>query len=201
MSYRSLESIIRQRPVAESSYKSFRSALSLIFEKKKPLETHFKDQIVVGQYTTFHFEMCPKAQKLFASLPDGVDVNKAEKTAQFLDQLFAMEKSVTATKKATGEDIKQAETDAEKAMKMGKEAGIGDRLDFVQDHIDTIKSYHKVEDRNPKTDVSPEDIKAKFTRPSLAQTPEPKDMDIDNTKFRISRNLKMQRKLKIIDND
>ena len=201
MSYRSLESIIRVRPVAESNYKSFRSALGMIFEKKKPLETHFKDQIVVGQYRTFHFEMCPKAQKLFASLPDDVDVNKAEKTAQFLDQLFAMEKSVVASKKATGEDIAQAEKDAEKALKMGKEAGIGDKLAFVQDHIDTIKSYHKVEDRNPKTDVSPEDIKTKFTRPSLAQTPEPKDMDIDNTKFRISRNLKMQRKLKIIDND
>ena len=201
MNYKSLESVIRQRPVAESKYKSFRTALSMIFEKKKPLETHFKDQIVVGQYRTFNFEMEPKAQLLYANLPDDVDINKAEKCAQFLDQLFAMEKSVVASKKATGEDIDQAQGHADKAMKMGKEAGIEDKLGFVQKHIDNIKSYHKVEDRNPKTEVSPEDIKTKFTRPSLAQTPEPKDMDIDNTKFRISRNLKMQRKLKIIDND
>jgi hypothetical protein len=201
MTYRSLESIIRTGAQA-GSYKSFRSALASIYEQKiKKLETHYKDQIVVGQYRTFNFEMEPKAQLLFVNLPDDVNVDKAEKCAQFLDQLFAMEKSVVASKKATGEDIAQAEKHAEKAIKMGKEAGIGDKLDFVQKHIADIKAYHKVEDLNPNTDVSPEDIKTKFTRPSLAQTPEPKDMDIDNQKFRISRNLKMQRKLKIIDND
>lgn len=197
MSYRSLESVIRQRPVVETSYKSFRSALMSIFEKK--LETHFKDQIVIGQYRTSHFEMCPDAQKLFTDLPKDADTNKAEKAAQFLDQLFAMEKSVIAVKKATGEDIDQAQKHADKAEKMAKEAGFD--LPFIEKHMKKIKSFHKIEDRNPKTDVSPEDIKTKFTRPSLAQTPEPKDMDIDNSDFRISRNLKMQRKLKIIDND
>ncbi len=201
MSYRSLTSVIRARPKTESSYKSFRSALASIYEQKKKIETHYKDQIVVGGYKTTHFEMCPKAQILYSSLPADVDRNKAEKAAMFLDQLFAMEKSVVASEKATGEDIQQAEKIAEKAMKMAKEANLEKEHAFVQDHIDTIKSYHKVEDLNPKTEVSPEEITKKFSRPSLAQTPEPKDMDIDNTKFRISRNLKMQRKLKIIDND
>lgn len=201
MSYRSLTSVIRARPKTESSYKSFRSALASIYEQKKKIETHYKDQIVIGGYKTTHFEMCPKAQILYSSLPADVDRNKAEKAAMFLDQLFAMEKSVIASEKATGEDIQQAEKIAEKAMKMAKEANLEKEHAFVQDHIDTIKSYHKVEDLNPKTEVSPEEIAKKFSRPSLAQTPEPKDMDIDNTKFRISRNLKMQRKLKIIDND
>ena len=172
-----------------------------MYEQKTKIETHYKDQIVVGGYKTTHFEMCPKAQILYSSLPADVDRNKAEKAAMFLDQLFAMEKSVVASEKATGEDIQQAEKIAEKAMKMAKEANLEKEHAFVQDHIDTIKSYHKVEDLNPKTEVSPEEITKKFSRPSLAQTPEPKDMDIDNTKFRISRNLKMQRKLKIIDND
>ncbi len=145
--------------------------------------------------------MCPKAQKLYSDLPADVDRNKAEKAAMFLDQLFAMEKSVIATEKATSEDIEQAKKLAEKAMKMAKEANLEKEHAFVQEHIKKIESYHKVEDLNPKTEVSPEDVKKKFSRPSLAQTPEPKDMDIDNTKFRVSRNLKMQRKLKIIDND
>jgi len=201
MSYRSLTSVIRARPKTESSYKSFRSALASIYEQKKKIETHYKDQIVIGGYKTTHFEMCPKAQILYSSLPADVDRNKAEKAAMFLDQLFAMEKSVIASEKATGEDIQQAEKIAEKAMKMAKEANLEKEHAFVQDHIDKIKSYHKVEDLNPKTEVSPEEITKKFSRPSLAQTPEPKDMDIDNTKFRISRNMKMQRKLKIIDND
>jgi hypothetical protein len=201
MSYKSLASTIRSRVKTESSYKSFRSALSSIYEQAKKIETHYKDQIVIGGYRTTHFEMCPKAQKLYSDLPADVDRNKAEKAAMFLDQLFAMEKSVIATEKATGEDIEQAKKLAEKAMKMAKEANLEKEHAFVQDHIKKIESYHKVEDLNPKAQVSPEDVKKKFSRPSLAQTPEPKDMDIDNTKFRVSRNLKMQRKLKIIDND
>ena len=201
MTYRSLVSVIRSRPKTESTYKSFRSALASIYEQAAKIETHYKDQIVIGGYRTFHFEMCPKAQILYSNLPEDVDRNKAEKAAMFLDQLFALEKSVIATEKATGEDIQQAEKIAEKAMKMAKEANLEKEHAFVKDHIEKIKSYHKVEDLNPKTEVSPEDITKKFSRPSLAQTPEPKDMDIDNTKFRVSRNMKMQRKLKIIDND
>lgn len=201
MSYRSLESVIRRRPVAEASYKSFRTALGMIYEKKKPLETHFKDQIVVGGYKTSNFEMCPKAQLLYSSLPEDVDRDAAEKAAQFLDKLFALEKAVISVKKANGDDVRSAESYARDAMKMAKEAGLEKEHSFVEDHVKTIKSYHKVEDKNPKTEVSDDEIKTKFARPSLSQTPEPKDMDIDNQKFRISRNLKMQRKLKIIDND
>lgn len=199
--YRSLESIIRQRPVTEGKYKSFRSALASVYEQKTKVETHYKDQIVIGGYRTFNFEMCPKAQLLYSNLPEDVDRNAAEKAATFLDQLFALEKSVIASEKATDEDIEQAKKLAEKAMLMATKAGLESKHGFVKDHVKKIESFHKVEDPNPKTDVSPEEIKKKFSRPSLAQTPEPKDMDIDNQKFRISRNLKMQRKLKIIDND
>lgn len=202
MSYKSLENTIRNRvSFGSGNYKNFRSALSAVYEQKTKIETHYRDQIVIGGYRTFHFEMCPKAQLLYSDLPQDVDRDAAEKAAIFLDQLFAMEKSVIATEKATSEDIRQAEKLAEKAMYMAKEAKLEKEHAFVQDHVNKIKSYHKVEDMNPKTDVSDEDIKKRFTRPSLAQTPEPKDMDIDNQKFRISRNLKMQRKLKIIDND
>jgi len=199
MSYKSLESIIRSRPIIEKKYKSFGSAVRAIYERK--LETDINDQIVVGQYRTSNFEMCPSAQKLYSNLPVDVDRGAAEKTAILLDQLFALEKSVIATKKATAEDIDQAQVYADKVMSMAAKMKMEKEHDFVQKHVTAIEKFHKVEDGNPKTDITPEDLKNRFTRPSLAQTPEPKDMDIDNQKFRISRNLKMQRKLKIIDND
>ena len=85
-------------------------------------------------------------------------------------------------------------------MEMARRADLLKEHDFVEDHVKKIESYHKVEGK-PKETVEPEDIKKKFSRPSLAQTPEPRDMDIDNQKFKVSRNLKAQRKLKIIDND
>ena len=199
MSYKSLESIIRSRPIVEKKYNSFGSAVRAIYERK--LETDVHDQIVVGQYRTSNFEMCPGAQKLYGDLPVDVDRNAAEKAAILLDQLFALEKSVVATKKATADDIKQAQEYADKVMSMAKKMKLEKQHDFVQGHVTAIEKYHKVEDGNPKTDITPEDLKNRFTRPSLAQTPETKDVDIDNQKFRISRNLKMQRKLKIIDND
>lgn len=199
MSYKSLESIIRSRPLAEKKYRSFGSAVRSIYERK--LETDIHDQIVVGQYRTSNFEMCPAAQKLYGDLPVDIDRNTAERAAIELDNLFALEKSVVATKKATADDIKQAQTHVDKVMSLAKKMGLEKEHSFAQDHVKNIEKFHKVEDGNPKTDITPEDLKNRFTRPSLAQTPEVKDVDIDNQKFRISRNLKMQRKLKIIDND
>lgn len=200
MAYQSLESTIRNKPITEKKYVSFRSALQKVFEQKAKVETHEKDQIVVGSYRTSHFEMCPKAQLLYADLPEKTVLPAAERTAQLLDQLFALEKSVMATEKATGEDIKQAKDYADKIMEMARRAELLKEHDFVEDHIKKIESYHKAEGKPTET-VDPEDIKKKFSRPSLAQTPEPRDMDIDNQKFKVSRNLKAQRKLKIIDND
>lgn len=198
--YRTLESTIRHGGERGSTYKSFRSSLKTIFEKK--IETHYRDQIVVGSYVTSHFEMSPKAQLLYSSLPDDVNRAAAEKSAVLLDRLFALEKSVIATKKATSEDIAQAEAYAQKVLIVAMQAGMEDQhKKIVQDSVDTIKSLHKVENLNPKENPSDKEIKNKFTRPSLSQTPEPNDMDIDNQKFRISRSLQMQRKLKIIDND
>ncbi len=198
--YKTLESTIRSGIKSQRSYISFRSAIQQVYEQKAKVETHEKDQIVVGAYRTSHFEMCPKAQLLYADLPDKTVLPAAERTAQLLDQLFALEKSVIATEKATGEDIKQAKDYADKIMEMARRADLLKEHDFVADHVKKIESYHKVEGK-PEENVDPEDIKKKFSRPSLAQTPEPRDMDIDNQKFKVSRNLKAQRKLKIIDND
>lgn len=200
MNYKSLENTIRYQVRTESSYRSFGSALRAIFEKKT-VETDIHDQIVVGTYQTRNFEMCPSAQKLYSDLPNDIDTNAAEKAAIFLDQLFALEKSVIASKKANADDVEQAQKLADKAMFMANRMKMEKEHKFVQSHVDTIDSFHKVEDGNPKTDITPEDLKNRFTRPSLAQTPEPKDMDIDNKKFKISHSIKAQRKLKIIDND
>jgi hypothetical protein len=200
MGYKSLESVIRNKTKTEGTYISFRSAIKSIFVQISKVETHEKDQIVVGAYRTSHFEMCPKAQLLYADLPEKTVLPAAERTAQILDQLFALEKSVISTEKATGEDIKQAKDYADKAMEMARRANLTDEHKFVADHVKKIESYHKVEGP-PKEKVDPEEVKKKFSRPSLSQTPEPKDMDIDNQKFKVSRNLKAQRKLKIIDND
>ena len=72
---------------------------------------------------------------------------------------------------------------------------------FIDKHVKEIEKYHKVEDNNPKSDVTDADVKKALQRPPVMPTKETQDADIDNQKFAISRALKMQRKLKIIDND
>jgi hypothetical protein len=199
MTYRSLESVIRSGVKSESKYMSFKTAVRTIFEKR--IEKDYNDQIVVGGYRTFQFDMCPKAQKLYSDLPVDIDRNRAEVAARMLDQLFGLEKGVIATEKATDEDIKQAKTYADRIMDQARMLGLSKEHAFVADHIKTIESYHKTEADKPKTDVTDDDIKKAFNRPPIAPTKEIQDSDIDNQKFRISRNLKAQRKLKIIDND
>ena len=183
MTYRSLESVIRSGVKSESKYMSFKTALRTIFEKR--VEKDYSDQIVVGGYTTSNFEMCPKAQKLYSDLPVDVDRNRAEVAARMIDQLFALEKSVVATEKATSEDIRQAKKYAERIMDQARMLDLTKEHAFVADHIKAIESYHKVEDSKPKTDVTDDDIAKAFKRPPIAPTKETNDADIDNQKFRI----------------
>ena len=199
MTYRSLESVIRSGAKSESKYMSFNTAIRTIFEKR--VEKDSSDQVVVGGYKTTHFDMCPKAQKLYSDLPSEIDRNRAETTARMLDQLFALEKGVVATEKATGEDIKQAKKYADRIMDQARMLDLTKEHSFVADHVKEIESFHKVEDRNPKTNVTDDDVEKALERPPVMPTKEIQDSDIDNQKFRISRNLKTQRKLKIIDND
>lgn len=198
MTYKSLATIIRERARGGSTYKSLTNTYRSIYEKY--VETHSSDQIVVGGYRTKHFEQCPRAQKLYSNLPEDIDRNRAEIAAKFLDQLFALEKGIVATEKATSEDIEQAERYAERAKDQARMLNMEQEHSFIDDHIKVIKSFHKVPG-GPKEVVTDDDIKKVFTRPPVDDTPERRDVDIDNQKFRISRSIKAQRKLKIIDND
>ena len=198
MTYRSLESIIRNPIRVEGTYMNLSNAYRSIYEKR--VEKDSTDQVVVGGYTTKNFEQCPGAQQLYSNLPANVDRNRAEVAARFLDQLFGLEKGVFATEKASSEDIKAAKTYADRAMDQARMLGLEKEHDFVAKHVSAIEQYHKPAEQ-PKADVTPEDIKKAFARPPVDQTKETQDADIDNQRFRISRNLKAQRKLKIIDND
>jgi hypothetical protein len=198
MTYRSLASIIRNPIRVEKAYMSLSNAYRSIYEKR--VEKDAGDQIVVGGYTTKNFEQCPDAQKLYSNLPVEVDRNRAETTARFLDQLFGLEKGVIATEKASADDVKAAKTYADRAKDQARMLGLEKEHDFIDAHVQEIEKYHKPAE-GPKENVTSDDIKKAFARPPVDPTKETKDSDIDNQKFRISRNIKAQRKLKIIDND
>jgi hypothetical protein len=167
------------------------------------IEKDQSDQIVAGTYKTKNFEMCPVAQKLFASINKDQTVtnpDKLEKMAILHDQLFALEKQAIAKEQSSVDDSKEAELIAQKIYMLGDDLKLGDKLGYIKTHLDVIKSYNKPDQMvfdNPSPDV----IRKRMTEPPSSRTIEPEDRDIDNSKFVISRNIKAQRKLKIIDAD
>lgn len=164
-------------------------------------ETDMNDQIAVGSYQTKSFEMSNPAQKLYSNLPVDVDTNGAEQAAIHLDKLFDMEKDVTVRKHASRQDLTTAKQHAEKVKSLAKGIGLGDEHAFVDKHVANIEKHVKDEKH-----LAPHEFESPTTNPKY-QTPakdyttdRTSDRDMDNTRhFRISRGLKAQRKMKIID--
>lgn len=206
--YRSLESIYRdvRRGVAETtSTQSLVNSIKRVVLGEQPnyIEKHFKDQIVAGTYRTKNFEQAPKAQLLYTSLPKKTNPADAERAAIFQDQLFALEKKVLATSRATPEEIEAARTLVKNIMHLANIMNLGVEHGYVNDSLAKIEKYATLEPNaidNDKLNLDKE-VERRFGVPPYHETPERRDMDIDNSKFLLSRNLKAQRKLKIIDND
>ncbi len=167
--------------------------------EKKMIEKDQGDQIAAGTYVTKHFEMCPGAQKLFASLPPEVRPDDAEKLAILHDRLFALEKHAVSQERTTDDEVEEAGQLADRIRMMADMMGISSRVNYVDDHLKIFNKY-KEKDQNVFDKVD-NNVMRRLRTPTITQTPEPKDSDIDNKNFRLSRNLKAQRKLKIIDAD
>ena len=170
-----------------------------LFEQRSKLEKDQADQIAAGTYRTKNFEMCPKAQKLFVSLPRNTNPDLAEKMAILHDQLFGIKKHTVAAERSTSDDSKEASHIVEKIRMLGDRMGISDKLGYLDGHLGDIKSYEQ-SDSGPFDKITPEIMKRLQTPPTSAKAG-PKDTDIDSSKFILSRNLKAQRKLKILDTD
>lgn len=167
--------------------------------ERKFMEKDQGDQIAAGTYVTKHFEVCPEAQKLFASLPPSARPEDAEKFAILHDKLFALEKHAIAQERTTDDEVEEAGDIADKIRMMADMMGVSNRIKYVDGHMKLFQKY-KQKDQMVFDKVTP-DVMNRLRTPTITQTPEPKDSDIDNSKFLLSRSLKAQRKLKIIDAD
>ena len=206
MKFRSLERVIKEvagRVTPTGKYLSLQHSVRQILEKKGHyVETDPNDQVVVGTYKTKSFEQSDDAQKLYSNLPKDTPPDTAEKSAILHDKLFDLHKSVLASGRATKENMDTADQLVGQIkklaadMKLSKEHGYLDRVvnDFSS-HLDDSGNT-----MNSKS-LDVEKINDRFASPSKEQTKERQDGDIDNSKFLITRNIKAQRKIKIIDAD
>jgi hypothetical protein len=162
------------------------------------------DQVFVGSYRTQHFEASPEAQKLYMNLPKDTNPNVAAVSAVEHDKLLHLYKKVILSKFATPEDIESAKTSAAKIMKLAGEMDLSAEHGYINGIIRNISdSASDAIDRAPPSANLDDDPRFKTLPKDLNQEPGPgNDKDIDNLKnYLITRNIKAQRKLKIIDND
>ena len=201
--YKNLESTIKdfvsRVPMLDKTdyrYSRICNTIRSVYEQRdKRLEKDQNDQVAVGSYMTKYFEVSPKAQFLYDNLPKDTNPSDAENSAIAHDRLFALEKEVLAKKIANPEDVKRAEELRGRIMSFAKQMNLEKEHEYINKNLDTIKSLVKDDSKDSVEDQ----IAHRFASPLARRTPEPKDIDIDSSKFLIRRDLKAQRKLKIID--
>ena len=168
------------------------------------MENDPEDQIFVGSYRSKHFEASPEAQKLYMNLPKETDPNAASMAAIEQDHLFQIFKKVVASRYATPEDVQMAKHYASRTMKFAADMNLERQHSYIIDMLRKINDAAISDlDRMPPSDHLPDDPRFQTLPKNLHQEPGPgNDKDIDNLKnYLISRNIKAQRKLKIIDAD
>jgi hypothetical protein len=209
--YKTLETIIKEMssvPMLDGTdwrYSRLCSTIRKVHEQRKDIEKHERDQLAVGTYFTKNFEMSPKAQLLYASLPKDTDPVSAEKSAILHDKLFALEKQSQAAQSASKQTVKSAEDYVDEIKMHAKKMGMEKEHSYIETSLNNIKKYAgEVPDVPMATsDDEVEKLKAKTSSsPPFQRNPDPvKDMDLDSKNFLIRRNLAAQRKIKIIDGD
>lgn len=209
MKYRSLEHSIKRVVHGleeKSSYKNLQHSIRGVMEGKREknfVENDPRDQIVAGVYKTKNFEQSPEAQKLYADLPKKkYDMDDLQKSVELHDKLFDLHKDVIAKQRSTETEVGAAKELADKIKSLAKSLDLEKEHSYIDriltdfdTHLDTSGNVVNAKD------LDIEKIQNRFASPSKDITKEPPDRDIDNDNFRISRNLKAQRKLKIIDAD
>ena len=92
-------------------------------------------ELMVGDYQTRHFDMCPGATTLYKGMEDPDDL--AVRTAKLQDVLFYMEKD--PDRAHVPEDAVVAQVLADQIMNMADMMGMKDEHNYIQGHVDVIK--------------------------------------------------------------
>lgn len=180
-------------------------AFSKLTERRSAhIEKDWNDQIVAGTYKTQHFEMEKDAQKMYSSLSADSDGASAEQAAIHLDRLFKIRKDVTARGYSNPQDVAAAKDLANRVKHISNKGRLPDHS-FVDKHVSEIERNLSTPDNIPAKKHPLDDPRYNTSPKDFAPDPvgtDVNDRDMDNSpKFLIRRDLKAQRKLKIIDGD
>ena len=101
-------------------------------------------EVLIGDYQTKHFDVCPGAQGLYKRIVDREmvsDMDLVKRSAKLHDALFAIEKNAMNEKSATELDAESAQIIGDQIMAMAKMMGLEEEHSYVQAHVDVIKGF------------------------------------------------------------
>ena len=111
-------------------------------------------QVMVGDYLTKHFDICPSAQELYTGIGEKTDmVHLVVESAMLHDLLFKIEKQAIAMDKADEDMVRKAQHYADMIMELAEEMELSDEHSYVEDvHMAKIKELAEEENEDEDDD-------------------------------------------------
>lgn len=114
------------------------------------------DQVVVGDFKSKHFDICPSAVALYKDIEVS---DEAVESAILHDMLFKVEKKAIAANMATQEMVDKTQHYTDMIMELAKEMNMVDEHDYVEDvHMAKMKELAKG-DNEEEDDMLPPSAK------------------------------------------
>lgn len=116
------------------------------------------DQVVVGDFKSKHFDICPSAVALYKDIEAS---DEAIESAMLNDMLFKVEKKAIAADMATQEQVDKAQHYADMIMELAEEMNMVDEHAYVEDvHMAKMKELANTEEDNVEdNDMTPPSVR------------------------------------------
>ncbi len=116
------------------------------------------DQVVVGDFKSKHFDICPSAVALYKDIEAS---DEAIESAMLHDMLFKVEKKAIAANMATEDQVEKTQHYADMIMELAEEMNMVDEHAYVEDvHMAKMKELANTEEDNVEdNDMTPPSVR------------------------------------------
>ena len=115
------------------------------------------DQVVVGDFKSKHFDICPSAVALYKDIEP---TEEAIESAMLHDMLFKIEKKAIADDFASDDMVEKAQHYADMIMDIAEEMDMKDEHDYVEDvHMAKMKELANKKEDEMDDDMTPPSVR------------------------------------------
>ena len=124
---------------------------------KPEMEDTPMDQVIVGDFKSKHFDICPSAVALYKDIEAS---DEAIESAMLHDMLFKVEKKAIAANMATEEQVDKAQHYADMIMDIAEEMDLKDEHSYIEEvHMAKMKELADTEEEEENDDMTPPSVR------------------------------------------